>query len=314
MDQLYVTKFSHLDAAMKKRFAYASANFYQVTGIRGFEEELALFGKLEHFSSWRSKIHPEVACQTYALDNQALKPYLKAPQFWVSFHFGIYQFLPFRLLMQGASVCLVISRRVVEQFVEYYRKAAEKYQPSGKLCFLEAEDPKLFFKLRQKVHLSFHPFVFADGNSGAIQADQLSCASVRLSNAVLDVRQGYLRIAALLKLPVNLLLEESTENELVSLRAERLADMVLDDKQSLLEDLYHRFWNALEGNLHLWEAWYYLHHQLSLPVDSIDQAPCDRFIPFPTTSGYQALNQRTYQLFHLSENEYHEIINQLCSV
>lgn len=314
MDQHLFKCFQQMDAPTKRRLAYVTANFKNVFANQDLVAGLQFFEKFESFAHHRSRAHPDAIEQCAGADALALSTFMDVPHFWVSFHYGVYQFLPFRLIQQGISVCLIISRKVAPKFITYYTRALERYHPSGRLCFLMAEDPRLFFQLRQKVHEQFHPFVFADGNYGAWPAQQGNLMPVPLLGATLSVRYGYLRIAALLGLPVHLLLDESHDPQMLSpIRSSPLGELRGNNIRCILEKLYLDFSHSLWQSPYLWEAWYYLHEQAVPQRLPRRGAGVEDMIPWVHGTGYQALDCQSYEVFSISETTYRQLMTRICT-
>lgn len=290
-------------------FAYSSASFQHILGYRPAEQDLDDFDAVEQYAQKRARVSPEIPLGWKSWQHVGPEDYWSKPRMWVSFHFGVYQFVPLRLLILGCSICLILSTAVLQSYQQYYSKFVKDLPIKGRLYLLAAEDFNLFFRLKQLVEKGFHILVFADGFKGGKRTVDAAFDQVKLHQAQLGVRTGYLRLAKMLRTPVMLILDHTADPRAEgSLLIHAIGG---SSEQDLLVSLFYHFEVYLKKNPALWEIWLYL-HRYSRPTSSVANWPsARRILPISTEHGGRMLDKYTYREHQLSAKQYEELLQNI---
>lgn len=289
-----------------KLFAYMSANFQHILGTFDLEKQYQLFTDYQDFSEHRAQT-PVACIETVLKDIPALDQ--RDPKMWVSFHLGIYQFLPLRLLLRGISVCLIVSKTVLQEYKVFYENLLAKFPISGPLYLQEAEDPSIFFKLKKNLQKGYHIFVFADGAFGSIDDPKSKLQEVDLLQGSIKVRCGFVRIAIIFNLKILKIVDRSIDPS--GLEAPSISEITgkkknhgKDNHQNIIQDIYSSFEEDLLKCPQTWETWRYL-HRYYYPSSCLQSWKTDhRILPMKDTNEYLLLDKFTYRWHRIDAKQY----------
>lgn len=289
-----------------------SASFQHILGIFDFREQFQLFSNYHQYSYRRRAAPLQKWANQDREEIKVLNLLRPAPRMWVSFHLGVYQWIPLRLMIAGISVCLIVSRSVLQEYRTIYAKLVERIPLEGKLCFQEAEDPKIFFALRRFVKMGFHIFVFADGAFGSINHPNKNLAEVKLLEGSIRVRSGYINIASLFNLPITKIIEHSLDpHEWQPLKLYEIPNETIQDHKDFhdqcLGNLYRSFEKDLVKFPHLWETWRYLHRYYHPRSELLNWNSDYRIIPLQAKNEYMLLDKFTYRSHQIDKTQYESL-------
>lgn len=209
-------------------------------------------------------------------------PLLRRSQCYLTFHYDFYRFIPHMLLDEGALLVLILSKEVFENYRQVY---GERW--GSRLQFVLAEDPALFFKVRQALQRGYSLFCYVDGGKGVRDSavEDKSMMEVSLLHATVRVRTGILALCALLKLSVVLLAirEMSTTNRknLCVLAEYQMGEEAPARQQWVQEsiaDIYRKFALLLQDHPERWEGWLFAHDDLRPRSDATRWTPSQRYL------------------------------------
>ncbi|MGN0019978.1 MAG: hypothetical protein ACI35Z_04230 [Sphingobacterium hotanense] len=289
-----------------------SANFQHVLGMFNLREQLDLFFSYQDYAQRRSEATLLKTLNESDDERHALSLLRPQPRMWVSYHLGVYQSIPIRLMAAGISVCLIVSRNVLKEYETFYSKLTQKISLEGRLCFQEAEDPHIFFRLRRHVEMGYDIFVFADGAFGSDHRSEPKLEDIKLLNGTIKVRSGYTRIAQLLSLRITKIVERSldcrnyAQLEIDQLCFENENNVDILNDQSL-QRLYQSFGGDLACYPHMWETWRYLHRYFH-PRSELETWDAEkRIIPIELDQQFNLLDKFTYRVHEINRTQYERL-------
>jgi len=302
-------------------FVYFSSNVRHVLHQQDMNKVINSYEKLRDYVVKQSNLDLRVGVEPEPADALFFESFHGTACLFVTFHYGSYRTLPLRLLAQGISVAVLLSADIFETYKEYYRSmlgssakdigCQMQAASHGRMYLLQAEDPQLIFKIKKMQAFGIHLFVYADGGRGLKPvAQQAKLQSVDFLNSKLQVRAGFLDIAYLLEMPVNLLLEQSEKlNEptgilwLACYKRDLLSRRV-DFVQSTIQDIYKRFAKQLMQKPFMWEAWFYLHVHSIPHSDVLSWSKAERLFPIFHGENKGMIDRFSYRIHPLSDKEY----------
>lgn len=193
---------------------------------------------------------------------------LEVPSLILGFHFGEFRKLPVQLMAAGIPICMLIARSVYDQHVRVFSFLMNNKR-KGHITFVEAEDPNLFYKLKQFRNRGYWIRAYLDGAKGVHASASLKdnkVTDVSFGSTRLKIRTGITDIAYLLKIPVFTMME-GDNLPLIS----RTTDFV--SRKMFSENTIRQSMGLLASRIKSqpanWECWCYLHEDL-LNKSSID--------------------------------------------
>ena len=304
--------YKQLTPESSREFAYFSANLQHICGIPFGETHLRHYHQLKQYFTEQAAL--DLRCGlTAGTTNQRLKHAIdQGPSLFVSFHYGSYRTLPLKILAQGRSICVLLSQDVYDIYADYYRKLLDIPRVHGEsracLHLLKAEDPTLFFKLREMVANGISIFVYADGAKGTLSLpSERGLQRVKLLNATMPVRTGYLDFSYLLGIAAYVLIDLASDPAHAKEGESALFCYKLPPRKNRKNfvadssvEIYGAFGKILDKRPFFWEALLYL-HRTSVPVsEPFDQEAEDRIIPFLWKQGRYILDRYTYRSFRIA--------------
>lgn len=315
MDFTYESIETTLDTHEWTEFAFFSANFQHVMQICGLQSQLQYFDRTVKFAQLQTTI--DLSQRLATACGPALHHALQSPAFIVTFHFGFYRLIPVSLLKMGYRLALLVSRDVFDNQQAFYAKVLRP-EWFDKLVFVRAEDPQLFFKIRQLRKKGYQILCYADGGAGAKPIDQAGPGTTKvvLGEAHLRARSGFADMAYLLGAPLCLLMPPIEEEAIWDLAA---TEVYMPERcpsrrqfvKGVMDSLYAHLGQALIGAPHAWECWLYLHRTMP-PKSFIEAWPiADRFMPFMQEQQGFVLDKGLYKIYPLEENKFKKTLHFL---
>lgn len=227
---------------------------------------------------------------------------LEVPSLILGFHFGEFRKLPVQLMAAGIPICMLIARSVYEQHVQLFSFLMNNKR-KGHITFVEAEDPNLFYKLKQFRSRGYWIWAYLDGAKGVHASASLKdnkVTDVSLGSTSLKIRTGITDIAYLLKIPVFTMIEGHTP-PLIS----RTADFA--SRKIFSENTIRQSMGLLVSRIKVqpanWECWCYLHEDL-LNKSSIDDVVTEpRYLLIEKQGLSFLLDSWSYRLIPISEKQ-----------
>jgi len=300
------------DTKQWRKFAYMSANFQHILGLFDLSQQLNLFFNYQAYARQRSKAPLLESITGCEAERHNLSLMRAQRRMWVSYHLGIYQSIPIRLMMSGISLCVIVARDVLKDYRAFYTSVIRKIHLEGKMCFQDAEDPHLFFRLRKHVEAGYDVFVFADGAFGSAQPSQQKLHKITLLDGAINVRTGFMRIAQLLGLTVTKIVERSSDCP--SYRLLEVDELgchkqgwVDSPTNRCVQNLYQAFERDLSSYPHMWETWRYLHQHYHPTSELATWDSIHRIIPIKEERGYRLLDKFTYRIHEIDRRQYESL-------
>lgn len=189
---------------------------------------------------------------------------------FVSYHIGSYN-LPIRFLAQKhIPFCLVTSSDYIAKHEKKIQKLVDKIPNTNQepIQFLSAEDPKLIFKLLEKIKNNISIYFFIDGNMGSTE-NKLNNSKNLLKTDFLEhhiyARVGISFLAYLSKAPLVRVISTRDANLNSKIDFKKLETQKLletqgrkDFTKSLTKILYKELENNLTTNFKQWGGWFYV--------------------------------------------------------
>lgn len=303
--------YKQLTPESSREFAYFSANLQHICGLPLGETHLRHYHRLKQYFTEQAALDLRSGL-TAGKTNQRLKYAIDhGPSLFVSFHYGSYRTLPLKILAQGRSICVLLSQEVYDVYADYYRKILDIPRVNGEsrafLYLLKAEDPTLFFKLREMVANDISIFVYADGAKGTLSLpSERGLQKVKLLNAEMPVRTGYLDFSYLLGIASYVVIDLASDPAKAKEGESPIFCYKLPPRENRKEfvanssvEIYRVFGKILDKRPFLWEALLYLHRTFVPVSGSFDQQSDDRIIPFLFQQGRYILDRYTYRSFRV---------------
>ncbi|MDF2849879.1 MULTISPECIES: hypothetical protein [Sphingobacterium] len=283
-------------------FVFFSANVQHLLGIHQLDTQQNLHRAAINFS--RRQAETDTTKFQFQDETNWILP--ERAQFILSFHFGYYRAVPAFLVHRGYKLCIPVAKDVILQQSQHYATLlGDRWQKQ--VVFLDAEDPYLFFKLRQQMDLGFHIFCYLDGGVSAakdLQAQKLS--EIPVLNGSIKIKHGILHMAFLLQKNITVLIAKiAAENEPIVIcalshwyknwfpSARQFADY-------FSRIIYQDFEEVLLEYPEAWEAWLYLHKTMSPSSDVATWSENNRIISFSMQDKQLLLDKFTYLSYPLS--------------
>lgn len=280
-----------------RNFVFFSANVQHLLGIHQLDIQQNLHRETINFSSQQAEMDPAKFQFDYNIF--WLSP-PERPQVILSFHFGYYRAVPALLVQRGYKLCIPVAKEVMLQQSQHYAAMlGDRWQKQ--VVFLDAEDPYLFFKLRQQMDLGYHIFCYLDGGVSAekdFQAQKLS--EIPFLNGSIKIKHGILHMAFLLQKNITVLIAKiAAENEPIVIctlshwfknwfpSARQFADY-------FSRIIYRDFEEVLLEYPEAWEAWLYLHKSMSPSSDEATWSATNRIISFRMKEKQLLFDKFTY--------------------
>lgn len=282
-------------------FVFFSANVQHLLGIHQLDIQQNLHRATINFS--RRQAETDTTKFQFQDETNWILP--ERAQFILSFHFGYYRAVPAFLLQRGYKLCIPMAKDVMLQQSQHYATLlGDRWQKQ--VVFLEAEDPYLFFKLRQQMDLGYHVFCYLDGGVSAakdFQAQKLN--EIPFLNGSIKIKHGILHMAFLLQKNITVLIAKiAAENEPIVICALSHWYKNWFPSAGQFADYFSRIiYQDFEGVLleypEAWEAWLYLHKTMSPKSDGATWPPTNRIISFNMKEKQLLLDKFTYLSYPL---------------
>lgn len=282
-------------------FVFFSANVQHLLGIHQLDIQQNLHRAAISFS--RRQAETDTTKFQFQDETNWILP--ERAQFILSFHFGYYRAVPAFLVQRGYKLCIPMAKDVMLQQSQHYATLlGDRWQKQ--VVFLEAEDPYLFFKLRQRMDLGYHVFCYLDGGvSAAKDFRSQKLSEIPFLNGSIKIKHGILLMAFLLQKNITVLIAKiAAENEPIVIcalshwyknwfpSAGQFADY-------FIRIIYQDFEEVLLEYPEAWEAWLYLHKTMSPKSDVATWSPTNRIISFNMKEKQLLLDKFTYLSYPL---------------
>lgn len=277
-------------------FVFFSANVQHLLGIHQLDIQQNLHRAAINFS--RRQAETDVTKFQFKDETYWLSP--ERAQFILSFHFGYYRAVPAFLVQRGYKLCIPVAKEVMSQQSQHYAALlGDRWQKQ--VVFLEAEDPYLFFKLRQQMDLGYHIFCYLDGGvSAAKEAQRSKLKKIPFLNGQISVHYGLLDMVHLLGKKLTVLIAEMPlENENITIRTLDHCDVNWYPNRKHFTEYYSRiiyedFEEILLEYPEAWEPWLYLHKTMSPSSDEATWSVANRIISFSMKEKQLLFDKLTY--------------------
>lgn len=284
-------------------FAFFSANVQHILGEHDLQAQLGLYHRFLDYTEWQAGM--SLCTGTAGACATALAQWIDQGAVLVTFHYGQYRLIPLSLLAMGYRVCILVSRDVYTDQVEYYRW----HLPSewfANLVFVIAEDSRLFFQISRYRRDGYILICYADGASGVKKAAQPSSGGiveVGLGQATIGARSGFAAMAYLWRSPVAIVLGPVASMGL---------DWTLDSirvyhplhhrsrahfVQQVLSGIYEELSLALAEYPECWECWGYLHQLMPVRTSGTLWDTEIRYMPLENEKGTFLLDKACYSMY-----------------
>lgn len=278
-------------------FVFFSANVQHLLGIHQLDIQQNLHRAAINFSRRQA----ETDATKFQFEGKTYWISPERAQFILSFHFGYYRAVPAFLVQRGYKLCIPVAKEVMLQQSQHYAALlGDRWQKQ--VVFLDAEDPYLFFKLRQQMDLGFHIFCYLDGGVSTakdLQAQKLS--EIPFLNGSIKIKHGILHMAFLLQKNITVLITKiSAENEpIVICELSHWFENWFPNGRQFTDYfsriIYEDFEEALLEYPEAWEAWFYLHKIMSPSSDVATwPAKTSRIISFSIKEKQLLFDKFTY--------------------
>lgn len=264
--------YSEIKKGQSEQFAIPSADF--IAEWRRFERNIhSEFPSSD--LSWRFWQF-ELACLNQSLSirdlectdmkdklSQLMIPtnYFDSVGFIATFHFASYRLLGKWLALRGIPFLLVVSGKVKsEQEMLFYRSIEACLQKPADFGVLDANDPRILFKIKRGIDSGYMILIYVDGN---ISASDKRLTEVRLLEHDISVQSGIGFMANWLKVPVYPILSVRDRDNVGFVLHDPLlvtSDFVNGEDRVtvLVKKLYSFLSNLLQDEPGMWENWFYL--------------------------------------------------------
>lgn len=277
-------------------FVFFSANVQHLLGIHRLDIQQNLHRATINFS--RRQAETDVTKFQFEDKTYWISP--ERTQFILSFHFGYYRAVPAFLVQRGYKLCILVAKEVMLQQSQHYATLLGDHRQK-QVVFLEAEDPYLFFKLRQQMDLGYHIFCYLDGGVSAakdLQAQKLS--EISFLNGSIKIKHGILHMAFLLQKNITVLIAKiAAENEPIVICAlshwyQNWFPNARQFTDYFSRIIYEDFEEALLEYPEAWEAWLYLHRTMLPSSDEASWSATNRIISFNNKEKQLLFDKFTY--------------------
>ncbi len=278
-------------------FVLFSANVQHLLGIHQIDIQQNLHRAAINFS----KRQAETDVTKFQFESKTYWISPERAQFILSFHFGYYRAVPAFLVQRGYKLCIPVAKEVMLQQSQHYAALlGDRWQKQ--VVFLDAEDPYLFFKLRQQMDLGYHVFCYLDGGvstANDVQGQKLS--EIPFLNGSIKIKHGILHMAFLLQKNITVLIAKiAAENEpIVIYELSHWYENWFPSGRQFTDYfsriIYKDFEEVLLEYPEAWEAWFYL-HRIMLPSSDVAIWPAktSRIIFFNIKQKQLLLDKFTY--------------------
>lgn len=290
-------------------FAFFSANVQHILGVAEPRVQLELYRQTKVFAEQQAALDLHDSMADVTLDVSGLES--QEPIFVVAHHYGYYRLLPLLLLAYSRRICIIVSEGVLAEQRRYYAEVMQD-QWADKLLFVTAEDPHLFFKLRQLTQKGYDILCYLDGGAGAKTAirNEDRYVPVAVLHGLVSARRGFIDMAYLLGRRIALLgpmvgpLSGKYRLDLLPKLDPQHYDTRFNFAMNVLNSVYHWLGERLEIYPQYWEGWLYIHRDMR-PESWEDPWPDQqRYIPFRVGQDYYLLDKYSYKTFPLTEEKY----------
>lgn len=283
-------------------FVFFAANVQHLLGINRFHTQQQLYHEVCNYAAKQAA----VIADKFRFESVMMgRLSTEKPGFILTFHFGQYRAIPAFLIQQGYKLCIPVSRKVIAQQQQHYSNVMGEGCDS-KLQFLEAEDPHLFFKIRQQMGLGFHVLCYLDGGASAATDEQRKLVKIPFLNGTISVQQGIIRMAHLLKTKIYVLIADpSSTDDVLLIRQIDYCDTSWykyrkDFAAYYLRQIYWDFEDVVLQEPQAWEPWLYLHQTMKPASEQDKWTGRSRLIPFQNRGRYLLLDKFTYLSYSVS--------------
>lgn len=199
--------------------------------------------------------------------------YFGSPGFIATFHFGSYRLLGKWLALHGVPFLLVVSGKVKDEQATSFNNTIEAcLQKPTDFDILDANDPRILFKIKSGIDSGYMILIYVDGN---ISASDKRLTEVRLFEHHISVQSGIEFMANWLRVPVYPIFSVRDRDNVGfvlhdSLKVSPKSFPETNMEGALLSKLYSLLSNLLKNQPGMWENWFYLDEfrpdKLAFPV------------------------------------------------
>lgn len=263
-------------------FVFFSANVQHLLGIHQLDIQQNLHRAAINFSRRQA----ETDATKFQFESKTYWISPERAQFILSFHFGYYRAVPAFLVQRGYKLCIPVAKEVMLQQSQHYAALlGDRWQKQ--VILLEAEDPYLFFKLRQQMDLGYHIFCYLDGGVSAAKDFQTpKLSEIPFLNGSIKIKHGILHMAFLLQKNITVLIAKvAAENEPIVICElshwfENWFPSAMQFTDYVSRIIYEDFEEALLEYPEAWEAWFYLHKTMLPSSNEANWSATNRIISF----------------------------------
>lgn len=193
--------------------------------------------------------------------------YFDRPGIITTFHYASYRILGKWLAAQGVPFRLLVASQVVEEQAAVFRRALSRCLTSEEAFgILDAEDPKILFKIRKTIQQGQMVLAYLDGNIGGerkTDPQRRHSCPIPLRDGSIDVRIGVGYMASWLQVPVYPIWSIRDVHGLGfilhdPIEATRSHNTATEAAVSMVKHVYGMFAESLIASPALWENWFFL--------------------------------------------------------
>lgn len=296
-------------------FVFFAANVQHLLGINRFHTQEKLYHEVCNYAAKQAA----VIADKFQFERMMMGHLsTEKPGFILTFHFGQYRAIPAFLIQQGYKLCIPVSREVIAQQEQHYSELMGEGW-SAKLQFLEAEDPHLFFKIRQQMGLGFHVLCYLDGGVSAATDQQRKLVKIPFLNGNISVQQGIIKMAYLLRTKIYVLIADpfSSADDVLVIRQLDFCDTSWyiyskDFVEYYLRQIYWGFEDVVLQDPEAWEPWLYLHQSMKPGSEQDKWASGSRLLPFQHRGRYLLLDKFSYLSYSVSCKDFEKLNPFFC--
>lgn len=297
-------------------FAFFSANLHKLLPHLPYSQHQLLFSQATYYDTLEADDERNMSHISAALEPKAFLESLNQPGFIATYHFGPYRWLSMWLMKKRIPFSLLIAEEVYqaqhERYREIYRQVTGNAVEDG-LDFLIAEDPGVFYKMREKLKQGHFLLVYIDGNSGSGKLWQNKHSdTVLFSEAKLQVRTGFAHAAFLYDVPIYPVIAAFNSESLPYLNTlPAINRMEQSNRAYFVKQVMQLLYGNLAGQLReqpaQWEGMHYIHHHYA--ADSIrGNAFFHYFVPFKLKENHYLLHKPDFSLYKITSEIYDRLL------
>ena len=208
----------------------------------------------------------------------------KSQSVFITAHLGAYKILNHYLILnKGINICLVISEEAKKEFeiryFDLFNKYCQRYKSVGDFVILNAEDSKLFFKMKKYYKNNFSFLFYMDGNTGegGTQVVNKNMKKISFCNVEFFVRKGMSYVSKIFNIPIVPIFIPLNTGLIPELNVfpkifPRESESIEDFSNRSISDLWDILANYVQKVPYQWQGlnfidMYYLPDQICEPTD-----------------------------------------------